>query len=139
MGAVGAVPRRSAPLRYDSALGAVRAELMSALAAGRLQAPPLTATERDSLLRAATGDAVATRGTPSLRPAPAGGVALGVGLPGGGPSRRRRARDRAIDAEIRERMVRVQRRADSAVAARRHVDSLAAPAAPARQPAFPRR
>jgi len=142
-GATGA-PSDGAPsdgARVRRPVGAVPRPVDSALVAPppRLIPPPLTQAERDSLGRAAALAlfAASDHGTPRLHAAVAGSVA--VPLPGGGPSRRRRQRDRAIDAEVRERLARVQWRADSAIAARRRrAEALTPPADPARDATRPR-
>lgn len=116
----------------------MHAELAGRLARGQLAPPSQTQAERDSLLRAASLAAGPDHGTPSLHAAPAGG--FGIPLPFGGPSGRRRERDAAIDAEIHERMARVQRRVDSVVAARRRrADSLVRVADSARRAGGPSR
>jgi hypothetical protein len=96
------------------------------LATGRLKPPPLTQAERDAKLRAEAFEVVAARaaGVP-LRRTMAGG-SIPVPLPFGGPSRKERERDRAIEAQLKGVRALRQLRVDSVVAARRRgIDSLA--------------
>jgi hypothetical protein len=97
---------------YDSALVERQGELL------RTRPRPLSAAERDAAMReAAFGAEAATAG---VGPAPlaSAGMSLGIGLPGGGPSRAERARTRRADSAAREVLDRLRRRADSIAAAR---------------------
>jgi hypothetical protein len=88
----------------------------------------LTAAERDSILRAiaASVPAKAAGGVEKQGvKGGMGGVSIPIGLPGGGPSAKQRARDRATFAENLEIMARLKARADSVAAARKR-DSTAA-------------
>ena len=125
---VGFSTRRRGSIRYDSALGVVQDNLSATLAARRLERPAPTQAERDEQMRAESRDEVAARGagTPhATGTMAAGGIA--VPLPFGGPSNAQRERDRRAYEETKRMMARVQRRADSVVAARRRrfADSLA--------------
>ncbi|HEX5581229.1 MAG TPA: hypothetical protein VFX39_06585, partial [Gemmatimonadaceae bacterium] len=88
---------------------------------------PLTGAERDSVLRA-IGQSVPAlagemrrrgEGAPSAAPAdpgaiqPLGGVSLPIGLPGGGPSKAQRERDRRVHAENTAALARIKAREDS--------------------------
>jgi hypothetical protein len=115
-------------IRYDSALGAVQDKLAATIETSRGGRPSLTQSERDEQMRAESRDAIAARGagTPNAPGAmAAGGIA--VPLPFGGPSNAQRERDRRAYEDTKRMMARVQRRADSVVAARRRrfADSLA--------------
>ena len=125
---VGFTAHPSRPMRFDSALQAVHDSFGIRLRDHRIAASALTQAERDEQLRARALDGVAANGAglPSqLGTMSGGGVA--VGLPFGGPSREQRERDRRDYARAKEMLARVQRRADSVVAARRrrYADSLA--------------
>jgi hypothetical protein len=89
---------------------------------------PLTQAERDSQLRAEALANIVARalGRPAQRTTLAGG-SIAAPLPFGGPSRTQRERDRAVHAQTKEILARVQRRADSIAVARQRwrADSLA--------------
>lgn len=120
--------REAEPINFDSALRVVRDGLNAELAAGRPRSVPLTQAERDAQGRAQALAAFAERnnGELNLR-AISAGASIPIGLPFGGPSHEMRERDRAMFAQAKEIQARIQRRADSTLAARRqrHVDSLA--------------
>jgi hypothetical protein len=125
---VGFSSRRPGQIHYDSALGAVQDKLAATIEAARGGRPAPSQAERDEQMRAEARDAVAARGagTPNAPGAmAAGGIA--VPLPFGGPSNAQRERDRRAYEDTKRMMARVQRRADSVVAARRRrfADSLA--------------
>ena len=126
--ATGFPGRRSEPIRFDSALQAVRDNLAATLTGGQLKHVPLTQADRDVQSRAEALAAIAARGAgvPVTR-AMSGGGRIDTPLPFGGPSRKQRERDSTINAQTKEILSRVQRRLDSAVATRqrRHTDSLA--------------
>jgi hypothetical protein len=123
---VGFSTRVRRQIRYDSALGDVHDKLAATIARG--ERPALTQAERDEQMRAAALGTVAGRsaGTPEASGAIAGG-GIGIPLPLGGPSNAQRKRDRQAYEETKRIMARVQRRADSVIAARRRrfADSLA--------------
>ena len=117
----------SSPIRVDSALRAMTDSVRNGLAAGLLHPPPLTQAETDAKWRAEAFEVAAARGAGEpVRRTMAGG-SIPVPLPFGGPSRKRRERDRAIEAQLAVMRALRQARADSAVAARRrrHSDSVA--------------
>lgn len=70
------------------------------------------------------GSAIAGPTDPGGPPAP-GGVSIAVGLPGGGPTKAQRARDRKLHAANMAMMARVRARVDPAVADSLRADSLA--------------
>ncbi len=87
---------------------------------GTLERPAaLPAAAQDSIRRAMGGD-VARRAGPPVRPA--GSIA--VGLPGGGPSRAQRARDRSLHAAITAELDAFRQRRDSIRADSIRADSL---------------
>jgi hypothetical protein len=117
----------SSPIRFDSALRARTDSVRNGLAAGLLHPPPLTQAEIDAKWRAEAFEVAAARGAGEpVRRTMAGG-SIPVPLPFGGPSRKQRERDRAIEAQLAVMRALRQARADSAVAARRrrHPDSVA--------------
>jgi hypothetical protein len=85
---------------------------------------PPTQAEVDAKARDEAFDAAAARGAgePVRTTMVGGGIA--VGLPGGGPSKKQRERDRAIFADIQKIRAQRQLRIDSVVAARKRADSL---------------
>ncbi|HEX6052587.1 MAG TPA: hypothetical protein VFZ21_25155 [Gemmatimonadaceae bacterium] len=118
--------RESTPTRFDSVLRVVTDSVATGLAAGAIKAPPPTQAERDAKWRDEAFEVVAARGAgrPYVRKIMGGGFP--IGLPFGGPSRKERERNRAIEAELA--VMRAQRRAriDSILAARRWLaDSVA--------------
>lgn len=121
------IARRSTAAVSDSSLQAYRADLAAGLASGRIEVPPLTQSEIDAKARAAALAVAAARGTGSGLPPIQSGGGASVPLPFGGPSRKQRERERAEYAEAMRIMARVQRKADSLIAARRkrQTDSLA--------------
>ena len=85
---------------------------------------PPTQAEIDAKARDEAFEAVAARGAGvPVRTTMAGG-SIAVGLPGGGPSKKQRERDRAIFADIQKIRAARQLRIDSVVAARKRADSL---------------
>ena len=116
----------SEPLKFDSAVGAVNKRFKEGLAGGLLQPPPPTQDEIDAKLRAEALEAIAARGAGAPVPRVLIGAGIPVGLPGGGPSNKQRARDRAIFAELQKSVALRQQKAESVATARkRRVDSLA--------------
>jgi hypothetical protein len=118
--------REPTPIRFDSVLRVVTDSVGIGLAVGAVKPPPPTQAERDAKWRDEAFEVVAARGAgrPFIRKITGGGIP--VGLPFGGPSRKERERNRAIEAELK--VMRAQRRAtiDSILAARRRLaDSLA--------------
>jgi len=125
-GVSGGFRRPSHPVRIDSALGALSESLASGLASGRLRAPSPTQEELDTKWRDQAFEVAASRasGVPVRQ---TGGGSIPVPLPFGGPSRKQRERDRAIEAQLKPVRALRQQRVDSVVAARRErrADSLA--------------
>jgi hypothetical protein len=96
------------------------------LASGLLRPPPPTQEEIDAKLRAQALEAIVARGAGAPAPRVLIGASIPVGLPGGGPSNKQRAQDRAIFAELQKTVALRQQRAESLAAVRkRRVDSLA--------------
>jgi len=116
--------RVSKPVRFDSVLRAVTDSLGVALTTGAIEPPPLTQAERDVKWREEAFEVVAARGAGRLYLRKREGGGFPIGLPFGGPSRKQRERDRAIEAQLK--VIRAQRRAriDSVVAARRRLADL---------------
>jgi len=116
------------PIRFDSALRAVRDNLAGTLAAGQLENLSLTQSDRDAHLRAEALAAIAARGAsvPITRTTSAGGR-VDIPLPFSGPSSKQRERERTINAQTMKSLARVLQRLDSVVASRkrRYADSLA--------------
>jgi hypothetical protein len=119
--------RTSQPIRFDSVLRTMSDSIAIGLASGVLKPPPLTQAEKDAKWRDEAFEVAAARasGAP-LRRTMAGG-SIPVPLPFGGPSRKQRERDRAIEAELKPIRALRQQKVDSIVAARerRRADSLA--------------
>lgn len=124
--ASGGFRRPSSPIRVDSALRALSESLATRLATGRLKPPPPSQAEIDAKWRDQAFEVAASRasGVPVRQ---MGGGSISVPLPFGGPSRKQRERDRAIEAELKPMRALRQQRVDSVVAARqrRRADSLA--------------
>ena len=118
--------RPSEPTKFDSAISAMDKTFKEGLASGLLRPPPPTQDEIDAKLRAEALEAIAARGAGvPVRQVMVGG-SIPVGLPGGGPSNKQRARDRAIFAELQKTVVLRQQKAESiATVRKRRVDSLA--------------
>jgi hypothetical protein len=118
--------RSSGPMKFDSAVSAVNKRFKEGIASGLLEPPPPTQDEIDAKLRAEAFGSIAARGAgvPFRQVMVGGGFA--VGLPGGGPSKKQRARDRAIFAELQKSVALRQQKAESiATVRKRRVDSLA--------------
>jgi hypothetical protein len=100
--------------------------LATRLATGRLEPPPPSQAAIDAKWRDQAFEVAASRasGVPVRQ---MGGGSISVPLPFGGPSRKQRERDRAIEAELKPMRALRQQRVDSVVAARqrRRADSLA--------------
>jgi hypothetical protein len=113
-------------MKFDSAVSAVNKRFKEGIASGLLEPPPPTQDEIDAKLRAEAFGSIAARGAgvPFRQVMVGGGFA--VGLPGGGPSKKQRARDRAIFAELQKSVALRQQKAESiATVRKRRVDSLA--------------
>ena len=106
---------RTGPEGLDSAGRAARLRELGA-------SVPELARERGGRL---AGNASAGPTDPGGPPA-MGGISLGVGLPGGGPTKAQRERDRKLDAENMAMMARVRARVDPAVADSLRADSIRA-------------
>ena len=118
--------RPAEPLKFDSATSAVNKRFKEGLASGLLQPPPPTQDEIDAKLRAEALEAIVARGAGAPVPRVMVGSSIPVGLPGGGPSNKQRARDRAIFAELQKTVALRQQKAESiAIVRKRRVDSLA--------------
>jgi hypothetical protein len=119
--------RTSQPVRFDSVLRTMTDSIGIGLATGVLKPPPLTQAEKDAKWRDEAFEVAAARnsGVP-LRHTMAGG-SIPVPLPFGGPSRKQRERDRAIEGQLKVMRGLRQQKVDSIVAARqrRRADSLA--------------
>ena len=124
--ASGGFRRPSSPVRVDSVLRALTESLAIGLTTGRLKPPPPSQAEIDAKWRDQAFEVAASRasGVPVRQ---MGGGSISVPLPFGGPSRKQRERDRAIEAELKPMRALRQQRVDSVVAARqrRRADSLA--------------
>lgn len=116
----------SEPTKFDSAVSAVNERFKEGLASGLLRPPPPTQDEIDRKLRAEALEAIVARGAGSPVRRVMIGASVPVGLLGGGPSNKQRARDRAIFAELQKIVALRQQKAESiATARKRRVDSLA--------------
>ena len=116
----------SRPLRLDSALRSMTDSVGNGLATGALKPPPLTQAEIDAKWRAEAFEVAAARGAGEPVRRPMAGGSIPVPLPFGGPSRKARERDRAIEAQLKVSRAIRQARLDSVVTARkRRTDSLA--------------
>ena len=120
------------PGALTSGLSSAPAPLDSAGRAGRLNhlgasIPALAAERGRRLAKEAAENSPHEPGAPveKTRPQAAGGVSMGVGLPGGGPTAAQRARDRRLHAENQRIMARIRARLDPAVADSLRADSLA--------------
>lgn len=118
--------RLSEPIKFDSAVSAVNKRFKEGLAIGLLKPPRLTQDEIDAKLRAQALEAIVARGAGVPARQVMIGASIPVGLPGGGPSNKQRARDRAIFAELQKTVVLRQQKAESiATVRKRRIDSLA--------------
>ena len=119
--------RSSQPVRFDSVLRTRSDSIAIGLATGVLRPPPLTQAEKDAKLRDEAFEATAARASGGPVHRTMAGSSIPVPLPFGGPSRKQRERDRAIEAELKPIRARRQQKVDSIVAARvrRRADSLA--------------
>ena len=118
--------RISKPVRYDSVLRAMTDSVGTGLTVRAIKPPPPTQAEIDATWRDEAFEAAAAEGSgrPILRKMV--GASIPVPLPFGGPSRKQRERDRAIEAELKVMRAQRQARIDSIVATRRRrADSLA--------------
>jgi hypothetical protein len=115
--------RESTPVRFDSVLRVMTDSVGIGLLAGAIKVPPPTQAERDAKWRDEAFEVVAARGAgrPFVRKIIGGGIP--IGLPFGGPSRKERERNRAIEAELT--VMRAQRRA--------RIDSISGRASAARR------
>lgn len=116
----------SEPIKFDSAVSAVNKKFQDGIASGLLRPPPPIQDEIDAKLRAEAFEAIVARGAGVPVRRTMIGVSVPVGLLGGGPSKKQRARDRAIFAELQKTVALRQQKAESiAIARKRRVDSLA--------------
>jgi hypothetical protein len=110
---------------------ASREGLADGLATGRLKTPSPTQAEVDAKWSDQALEVAASRASGAPVHQMIGGVSVPAPLPFGGPSRKQRERDRAIEAELKSIRARRQQRVDSVVAERRRrADSLARAIAP---------
>ena len=125
-GAAVGFTRASEPLKFDSAISAVNKRFAEGVTTGLLRPPPPTQDEIDAKLRAEAVAGIVARGAGAPAPRVMTGTSVPVGLPGGGPSNKQRARDRAIFAELQQAVALRQQRAESIATVRtRRADSLA--------------
>lgn len=124
----GIVDDRRRRVRYDSLLEDMERDLAGRFA-NRGARPAQTQGERDVELRAEALERAAARAAGRPSPMARLGGGISVPLPFGGPSRKQRERERALNAQGLEILRRLQRRADSVEAVRRQkrADSLALP------------
>ena len=118
--------RTSRPVRFDSVLRRVTDSIGIGLAVGAIKPPPPTQAETDAKWRDEAFEVAAARtsGVPLRRTM--AGSSIAVPLPFGGPTRKQRERDRAIEAELKPIWALRQQKVDSIKAARqRGADSLA--------------
>ncbi len=125
-GASAGFTRISKPIRFDSALRAMTDSVGIGLTLGAIKPPPPTQAEIDAKWRDEAFEAAAAHGTgrPVLHKMVGGSIP--VPLPFGGPSRKQRERDRAVEAQLKVLRAQRQARIDSILATRRRrADSLA--------------
>jgi hypothetical protein len=122
--AVVGFPRSSRPVRFDSVLRRVTDSIGVGLAVGAIKPPPPTQAETDAKWHEQAFEVAAARTSGVPLRHTMGGSSIAVPLPFGGPTRKQRERDRAIEAELKPIWALRQQKVDSIKAARqRRADS----------------
>jgi hypothetical protein len=116
--------RSSRAVRFDSVLRTMTDSVGVGLAVGAIKPPPPTQAETDAKWHEQAFEVAAARTSGVPLRHTMGGSSIAVPLPFGGPTRKQRERDRAIEAELKPIWALRQQKVDSIIAARqRRADS----------------